>query len=261
MFLLLPALFTALLSGCSVGGAEGAAEATGDPESQVVADEQVRSQAEDLAEDLERVAWLHEQVYFEVQVPTEDPAGGADEWEVDRELLASIRDGDEFVLVVRIRAHLTPGNTSDWDQRDPATVARCFRFVVPSETRDIAPEDADCPDGDPIAIPIGVDVPPSPTVTERDRRAIRRWLASGATAADVDDLTARLSPHLRATAADVEGATGVAVSARPAGDDCAVGRRDPSGRVDVWHPPAIQTAPGEYGCVPLLAIDPPAAPH
>lgn len=253
-----------MLPACST--TREADEATGDRQGRELADAQVGIEAEALADDLEAVAWLGRSRYLHAQVPVpagEDP-GGPHVWDVERQLLVSepIEDGgvEGHQLTVRVRVHVVPGNTSDWDQPGEATVARCFSFAV-YDDRDVAPEEVDCPDVEPIVVDADVVVPPRPSVGEADRTAIRRFLEDGGVAAEVAVLQARLGPGLTARATDDGGSTGVAVTARPDGDDCAVGRRDRAGRVEVWHPPAVVTAPGEIGCDPLLAIDPPAPPH
>lgn len=260
IFLLMPVLVGA----CSVGpsGADGADEATGDDRGQRLADDQVRVESWNLSQDLENVAWLGQRVYLEAQVPAGDGPGGDHQWQIDRSLLASTGSAaDGFELTVRIRVQVVPGNTSDWNQAGEATVARCFAFTVYDDRRAVVQVETECPAGDPIAVDTSVQVPARPGVGDADRAAIRRWLRSGATSADVADLQAGLSRGLTARATEADGATGVAVTARPDGDDCAVGLRDRAGRVEVWHPGRMVTMPGEYGCVPMLAIDPPAPPH
>lgn len=248
------------LVGCATPGVSDADQAIGDDQGQQIADDEVGVQAEALAEDLESVAWHGRQAYLEAQVPAGGDPGGAHQWDVERQLLVSARAGDGFELTVRIRVQVVPGNTSDWDPPGEATVARCFAFVV-HDDRDVTPTEVECPDVQPLVVDADVVVPPPPSVGDRDRSAIRRFLRTGGVAADVAELQAMLGRGLTAQAIDVDGVTGVAVTARPDGDGCAVGRRDRARRVEVWHPPRMVTMPGEYGCVPMVAIDPPPPPH
>jgi hypothetical protein len=248
-----------LLTGCGTSGVAGADHATGEEQGQELADQLVFEEAEELAGDLRGVAWLQQAVYLEVQVPLRRHEEYPDT-DLRRTLLISEGSTDEsgdpvVELVARIRVHLVPGNTADWDPPGEATVARCFSYEVVREEVDWT--GAECPDAEPIRVDTSIRVPQRPEVRPRDDAAIRAFLRRGGDAADLAVLQERLNRGLTARVTDEGGVTAVAVTARPDGDDCALGRRGPEGRVDVWHPDRVQTMPGEMGCVPELVTHPP----
>lgn len=253
---------TAALTGCSAGALEPD-EATGDAEGQEVADDRVQRLARELAADLATVSWLEEERYLALQVPADAPttnSGYPSASEHVRELLASSRTdvagSPAFELVVRIRVHYVPeDDASGWDA-DPAgeaTVARCFDYVVAPDTEVVADETT-CPAGPPIPVDTALEVPDRPSVRPRDRAAVRSFLRAGSTADDVAALQARLSRGLTAAVEAFGRRTAVAVSARPDGTSCALGLRRRDGTVTVWHPDRMLTLPGEWGCVPSLAV-------
>ena len=256
----LTAALLCLLTGCGLSGVSGADQtATGQDRGQEMADEVVLEQAAELGHELQGVAWLEKAVYLEAKVPLRSSAQYPTT-DIERLLLVSESSTDAyddpvFELVARISVHLVPGNTSDWQQPGEATVARCFAYQV--LRREVEWVEIECPDAEPLRVDTSIRIPRRPEVRPRDEVAIRAFLREGGVAAGVALLQARLSRGLTARVMDEGGVTAVAVTARPDGDECALGRRGPEGRVDVWHPDRMWTMPGEMGCVPGLVTHPP----
>lgn len=228
-----------------------------------MADEDLHEQVEELASDLRMVAWAGKAAYLEAQVPMESE----DDWtdtEIERTLLVSERttdaDGEPtFRLVARIWVHVIPQGNGGFSFTEPAgeaTVARCFEYAVRphNEVDHVLTE---CPDVEPIEVDASIRVPQPPQVRPSDQTAMREFLRRGGVAADIAQLQARLSRGLTARALDEQGVTAIAITARPDGVACALGRRGPRGEVDVWAPDRIHTMPGEMGCVPELVTHPP----
>jgi hypothetical protein len=261
-FLLIAFAVVSTLSGCGLTGVSGADEATGEGQGQEMADVVVHEQAEDLAGELSGVIWLEQAVYLEAQVPLHVREEYPDT-DIDRVLLVSETSTDElgepvFHLVARVRVHVVPEEGyMDWGTAaEEATVARCFAYDV-RRGAEVEPDETDCPDTEPIRVDPSIKVPQQPQVRARDEAAVRGFLRGGSTATDIDELQATLGRGLTARALDESGVTAVAVTARPDGDDCVLGRRGPHGRIAVWHPDPVHTMPGEMGCVPELVTHPP----
>ena len=72
---------------------------------------------------------------------------------------------------------------------------------------------------------------------------------------DAADLERTLDRGLTATVEDAGRVTAVAVTARPDGKDCLVGKRTVEGRIVVWTPDRMVTMPGEYGCTTRVAFE------
>jgi hypothetical protein len=110
------------LAGCGSAGAPGAAEATGDTQSQAAADKVISQYVDYLRWDLPR------------PTPSNATAVAAavpdrrDMWHAvaTRELVSATGAGDRQRLLVKVTVEYTPSNTADWDQAGPARVTRCF---------------------------------------------------------------------------------------------------------------------------------------
>lgn len=168
------------------------------------------------------------------------------------ELMAAGGDTGRGWVVLRISSAFS--DDGPWNNTSAASA--CFRYAINGRTGMSGPDEVDCPDGPPLALP----APPFDPAHPQDAHA--RLAAALAAPAPEDAVAAAFDlPGLTLQTATVDGVVAAAVQASPG--ECVSGRRLPDGTVEVWSVPRIVAMPGEIGCSAAAAADASSArsPH
>lgn len=162
---------------------------------------------------------------------------GGSPGDIEIALMQAEGTGVDGHVVLRISSVYDDDGPYDND----SSASGCFRYEFGDSSGGTHPQPVSCPRSAAMTLP---PPPFEPVLPPDAAERLDRVLRNVPSPAEVR--AAFPERGLKVAVAEAEDAVGVAVGATPG--ECVMGRRLPSGVVEVWHVPRVLAMPGELGC-------------